>query len=260
MILIFSSFIILQAQERKLLVPLWVEPHSTSQFTIESLPSNEEHAIETTEAFKEALWALPISSSPTDSSEVPKRLKLLPANMSLGERALWGESGLFRSLGFAELTPTARKSELEFRRTTLSLHQISGFLTLALFIPTLYFGQSRINDLNRAQTDFSFFPNNNTASIHRAFAMATFASYMTTALLSVLSPPPLIRRDEWSTISTHKLLSWIHFIGMLATPVLIKLSLDATSLEAQKNLRTAHQITAYTTFAALSLSMIVITF
>ena len=85
---------------------------------------------------------------------------------------------------------------------------------------------------------------------------------MATASLALFSPPPLIRRDEWSTVSLHKTLAIIHFTGMLALPILGYLAAQEERKDFSKaqSLQRTHQIVAYTTFVTFTASMIVITF
>jgi hypothetical protein len=188
----------------------------------------------------------PLFESPAvDTTAVTPKRKLLPDNMSLMERSLWGESGLFRSVGLAApLTPEVRKSELGLRRTMLSIHQIGGFVTLGLMISTVYYGQLVLNGHRQ------YLPR------HKAFVAATIVSYTATGLLSVMSPPPLIRRDEISTTTIHKTLAWVHFLGMVVTPIIGKTIKHSSNI----NMAHYHQVSAYITTGALAASMIVVTF
>jgi hypothetical protein len=190
-----------------------------------------------------------LSDPPSDDSisALPKR-KLLPDKMSWLERGLWGESGVLRKVGLASpLTPEVRKSELSLRRTMLTVHQIGGFVTLGLMATTVYYGQKSLNNPDiRTYRQY-----------HQGFVSATIASYTATALLAVLSPPPLIRRDEVSTTTIHKTLAWVHLVGMVVTPIL-----GASLGRNFKHDKLAHfhQASAYVTAGALAASLIVITF
>ncbi|HVN48685.1 MAG TPA: hypothetical protein VMU30_07675 [Bacteroidota bacterium] len=189
----------------------------------------------------------PLPPLPADDS-LPMMVKprLLPENISFMEKGLWGEDGLFRTTGIASpLTPESRKSELSLRRTMLVAHQIGGFVTLGCMISAIYFGQKILNG------DRGYVTN------HKIFVTATITSYSLTGLLAVLSPPPLIRRNESSTITIHKTLAWVHFTGMVLTPILgSMISRRATDSQIAH----FHQISAYTTATALAASLIVITF
>jgi hypothetical protein len=204
-----------------------------------------------------------------DSSEAAKpKIKLLPDHLSLMESALWGEHGLMRITGIAPLTPSARKSELSVRRTMLTAHQIGGFITMGLFIPTLIYGQRNINQWNASESGQGTL-DKQLDRTHKNWAGYLFASYMVTGGLSILSPPPFIRRDDWGTTSLHKTLAWVHFAGMVAIPFLGSAAASAdrdASRQAHpdysraKSLRTIHQIVAYTTAAAFTASLVIMTF
>lgn len=188
----------------------------------------------------------PLPVIENDSLPLMMKPRLLPEKISFMEKGLWGENGLFRTLGIAApLTPESRKSELSLRRTMLTAHQIGGFVTLGSMITAAYFGQKIIDG------DRGYVTN------HKIFVTTTIISYSATGLLAVLSPPPMIRRDEASTTTLHKTLAWVHFTGMILTPILgSMISKRATDSQVAH----FHQISAYTTTAALAASLIVITF
>jgi hypothetical protein len=184
-----------------------------------------------------------------DSLPPPVKPRLLPENTSFMERGLWGESGILRDLGIASpLTPEVRKHELDVRRTMLTMHQIGGFVTLGSMLATVYFGQKYLDRGQRGDLD-----------MHETFVATTIASYSATALLAVLSPPPLIRREgEISTTTIHKTLAWIHAAGMIVTPLLgAAIHRRGASYYDQARY---HQIAAYITTAVFAASMIIITF
>jgi len=183
--------------------------------------------------------------------------RLLPQNMSLMEKGLWGENGILRTTGIASpLTPQVRKSELSLRRAMLTAHQIGGFLTLASMIAAVYYGQKSLLDPNSGQRNDPY------RNPHQFFVTSTFVLYSATGLLAVLSPPPLIRRDEISTTTIHKTLAWVHFIGMVVTPILGSTILKRGPIGRYVDLNQArfHQISGYVTVSALAASMIVVTF
>jgi hypothetical protein len=204
-------------------------------------------------AFYKAYPDTSISQDTTTVSEdttgfpVETKPQLLPDKISFMERFLWGENGFLRKTGIASpLSPESRKSELQVRRTMLTAHQIGGFTTLGLMLASCYYGQ-KIIDGHR-----------NFRGTHQGFVTATIASYSLTGLLAVLSPPPLIRRDEESTTSIHKTLAWIHFAGMIATPIL------GNMIGGRRNFNIdrahVHQIAAYATTAVFTAAMVVMTF
>ena len=192
----------------------------------------------------------PVASDSMMRQDLPDRPKprLLPDNMSFVERSVWGETGLVREIGIASpLTPEVRKHELAVRRTMLTMHQIGGFVTLGLMGTAVYYGQMTLNN-----------PQTRTyRSRHQTFVTATIFSYAATGLLAALSPPPLIRRDETSTTTIHKTLAWIHFAGMILTPIIGSTLHHSMSYDQQARF---HQVSAYITTATLAASLIVITF
>jgi hypothetical protein len=165
--------------------------------------------------------------------------------MSFLEHDLWDEDGFLRKIGIAgSLNTESRKEELTARRTMLTMHQIGGFVTLGLMGTAAYAGQMALDGKRSFR------------NVHQTFVTATIATYSATALLAALSPPPLIRRDEVSTTTIHKTLAWIHFAGMIVTPILGS-TITRRSPPARAHV---HQISAYITTATFAASMIVITF
>ncbi len=193
----------------------------------------------------------------TPAAEARPKRRLLPENISFMENGLWGEHGFFRAVGIAgELTPESRKSELSARRTMLTMHQIGGFVTLGLMGVTLYYGQKTLNDSNLPAQDKT--DQNN----HNKFVTYTIITYGLTGLLAIISPPPLIRRDETSTTTIHKTLAWVHVAGMILTPILGSMVRQRSGRYSYIDLSKAHfhQIAAYATTGVFAASLIVITF
>jgi hypothetical protein len=112
---------------------------------------------------------------------------------------------------------------------------------------TVYFGQQTLDNPG----------NRSYRRTHSTLVPLTITSYGITGLLAALSPPPLIRREEFSTTTLHKTLAWIHFAGMILTPIL---GASLGHSMSYNQLAHFHQISAYVTTAALAASMIVITF
>lgn len=173
----------------------------------------------------------------------PASDSLLPALMGPMETVFWGRHGMMRGLGFP-LTEASREEELSLRRTMLTLHEIGGFTTLASMTATVVVGQMIVNgrtDVNRLKDHL---------------AWTTVGLYSTTALLALLTPPPVVRRKEFSSLTLHKAFAVVHFTGMLVEPVLgYTFKHDPTPQVLRY-----HQILGYTTLAALAGAMIVITF
>lgn len=167
---------------------------------------------------------------------------LLPEILSPGERLFWGERGLMRVIGAFPLNEESREQELILRRGLLTAHQIGGFLTLASMIATAYAGQMIVNGDNSYET------------AKTRLAWTTVGAYFTTASLALLSPPPLLRRAGWSSVSTHKALAWVHFTGMVVTPLL------GVMVDGDRDRQMLHQVSGYVTTAAFAGAMLVITF
>jgi hypothetical protein len=185
------------------------------------------------------------------NSQTDTTSSLLPDKMSVLEKGLWGKNGLFRITGLAPLTPEARQSELKLRRAMLSIHQIGGFTTLGLMAISAYYGKKA----------YEFGPGSVYAEKHRTLVRATIATYTLTALFALMSPPPLIKRDDkGSSLTIHKTLAWIHGAGMIATAILGRRVRESTTLDDYNRLKKIHMGVAITTFTALASAMIVITF
>ena len=227
----------------------------TSDIDGNAQPSHPQSLVFRTDPDNEVLS--PADSAGVDSLPRPVHRKLLPDNMSFMESGLWGENGILRGIGIASpLTPEVRKHELAVRRTMLTMHQIGGFLTLASMIATDYFGQMSLSSPNTGQRDDPY------RSRHQTFVATTITLYAATGALAVLSPPPLIRRDETSTTTIHKTLAWIHFAGMILTPIIGNTILKRGPVGRYADLNQArfHQISAYATTAVFAASMIIVTF
>jgi hypothetical protein len=182
-----------------------------------------------------------------DSLQITEKPKLLPDKISFAENMLWGENGLTRKIGLTgDLTPETRKNELQVRRTMLTAHQIGGFATLGLMIASAYVGQTVI-DGRRDLGD-----------THKSLVGATILTYSLTGLLAILSPPPSIRRDDFSTTTLHKTLAWAHVAGMIITPILGSYIQSHRTFNMDK--AHVHQLSGYITTALFATSLIVITF
>ena len=186
------------------------------------------------------LFSIPVSVSAQDSSQT---LPLLPDRLGPMEVVFWGKGGAMRKLFDFPLTPEGRESEMRLRRNMLGLHQLGGFVTLAAMAATMVVGQKVYNG------------DRDLRQIHKALAFTTVSAYFSTAAFSLFTPPPLIRRNEWSSISTHKMLGTLHFTGMLAMPVL-----GTLIREGNTELRPVHLGVGYATLAAFGAAMLVITF
>lgn len=179
-----------------------------------------------------------------DFDESDDNVPLLPKNISFMENALWGESGLFRTFGIASaLSPEQRQKELEWRRTFLTLHQSAGLLSWGLMASTVVTGQLWLD----GKMD--------TPNWHKRLLYATISTYAITGLIAIITPPPFERRDEFSTISFHKIAAWVHFAGMIATPILGKAINNSNDYYKSAQI---HQTTGYITFSVYSAAMLAI--
>jgi hypothetical protein len=167
---------------------------------------------------------------------------LLPPRLGPMESLLWSEQGWMRRAFDFPLTAESRTQELGLRRTMLSIHQLGGYATFAGMVATSVLGQMVING------------DEDLGDEKKIAAMSTIALYFATAGLSIFTPPPLVRRDKWSTTSTHKLLGLFHFAGMVITPII------APEFEEKGTQRMVHQISGYTTTAIFGAALLVMTF
>jgi hypothetical protein len=194
-----------------------------------------------------ALLLIAAIPSPSTAQEAAQEedaaVPLLPARLGPMESLLWSESGWIRRAFDYPLTPQGRADELALRRNMLGLHQFGGFVTLAGLTGTVFLGQQVYN----GRTDLG--------QMHGALALTTVGFYFATAALSLFTPPPAIRRNEWSSVSTHKLLGSLHFGGMMLTPVLGRMVADD-----RNELRKIHLVSGYATTAVFAASLLVVTF
>ena len=129
----------------------------------------------------------------------------LPSNMPLSKKILWGENGIVRKLNLA---PESRVKELELRSKMLQLHQKLGLLNLGLMSLQMYLGSDMYDNNNRDH-----------GSAHRYLGYSSFSIYMTTAGLQLFSPPAFRYSKGYSSMKIHRYLSYIHFAGMILTPI-----------------------------------------
>ncbi len=172
-------------------------------------------------------------------------LTLLPMNISYFEKFLWGKNGLFRKVGLtADLSLEQREKELLWRRNFLNLHQTLGLITWGLMAGTITTGQLWLD----GKIDSPLW--------HKRFLYATIVGYGFTGIMAVITPPPILRRNEFSTVTFHKLAAWLHFAGMLATPIVGKLILS--SGDNYYKVAKIHQKLGYFTFSVYTVSMLTI--
>ena len=129
----------------------------------------------------------------------------IPNNMPLIKNIFWSDEGLLRRL---DLAPKSRFKELELRRDMLQLHQKTALVNLGLMSYQYYLGHEMDKDYD------------NRSRLHKSLGYASFGLYMTSAGLSVFSPPALKYDKGVSSINIHRFLSVIHFSGMIMQPFL----------------------------------------
>tara|TARA_B000000475_G_scaffold39340_1_gene29148 strand:- start:5579 stop:6154 length:576 start_codon:yes stop_codon:yes gene_type:complete len=157
-------------------------------------------------------------------------------NMPIRTKLLWGDKGLFRQINFG---PNNRKDEIRLRVRMLQNHQKLALASLGLVAYQSYLGNQM------AEGDYS------KQDAHRTFSKITWGTYMVSASLSYFAPPAQKYNKRISSMKVHQWLSYIHFAGMMALPVLGKNIV--TSNDYDKAL-TLHQNVASITFASMSLS------
>jgi hypothetical protein len=206
-----------------------------------------------------ALFGTPCRAQGLDSLPTPAEA-LLPEVMGPMEKVMWGREGLMRNFGYP-LTEASREREMGLRRGLLTAHQLGGFLTLAAMAGTVVTGQLLINSADEAEGAHAGHGGGgehdhglHTAKV--ALAWSTVGLYATTAMLSLMAPPPGHRkaRNGWDSISWHKALGVAHFTGMFVTPFL------GLAIDDNHDAQIFHQVTGYTTLAALAGAMLVVTF
>ena len=158
--------------------------------------------------------------------------------MPLHTRILWGEKGLIRKMNLA---PETWRAELKLRTKMLQNHQKLAMVSLGLLAYQYSLGQQVI--------DSGFAPKYTSA--HRKYSTVTWGFYMTSASLSYFAPPALVYEKRVSSMKIHRWLSYIHFAGMIALPVLGKnISKSGYELSATN----LHQDVATVTFVSMILS------
>ena len=189
--------------------------------------------------------------------ETSSQTALLPIGLGPIKRAFWGENGVMRNFNAFELTPEKRERELIVRRRMLQTHQVMGMVTLGTMLASAVTGQIMISTkLGTTQEKIK--------PIHQAATTATIIAYSTTALLQLLAPPPIIIRKNkgWSNIKAHRTLAYLHFTGMVMTPIIGQMMYGSLSLENGKSeqLRSFHQKAGYVTTGLFAAAVLVMKF
>jgi len=165
-------------------------------------------------------------------------------HMSPLEKIFWGRRGLFRATGLfktdQEMPANDLRSISKLRRKMLKYHQALGLVTVASMAVTVIGGERAYDGKG--------------SSLHTTSLPFTIGLYSTAAVLALSSPPKLLRGSGGiDTITFHKVFAVFHLAGMLITPMLAPDSPVGDSADI-------HRILGYSTFAAFSAGMLIVTF
>jgi len=157
-------------------------------------------------------------------------------SMPFHTKILWGENGMIRKLNLA---PQSRKQELKLRTKMLQNHQKLALVSLGMLTYQASLGyQLKEGDFTNLKK-------------HRTFSKVSWSMYMTSAGLSYFAPPGMVYEKRISSMKIHKWLSYVHFAGMLAIPILGKNITTAADYDKALKL---HQNVASLTLISMSLS------
>ena len=131
----------------------------------------------------------------------------IPSNMPIIKRPLWSEQGLLRKYNIA---PQSRLDELKLRKTMMQWHQKLALVNLGLMAYQVNIGKKIDEDPSEYHDKYQ--------QIHKNLGYTSFTIYMTSAGLSIFSPPALKYDKGMSSMKLHRYLSLIHFTGMAIQP------------------------------------------
>ena len=137
----------------------------------------------------------------------------IPQNMPLIKKPFWSEDGLFRKLDWA---PNSRYEELIVRKNMMQWHQKIALLNLGIMSYQYYLGEEI--DQNGAYSILGQDKYNHYKSMHKSLGYTSYTLYMTSAGLSVFSPPALKYDKKISSMKLHRYLALILFAGMSVQP------------------------------------------
>ena len=170
----------------------------------------------------------------------------LPPNLPLFKKILWCENSLIRKLDYA---PKTRMEDMKLRHKMLKTHQKLGLLTLGMMTYQSYLGMQMVDEGKYEEYSVR----------HRILGYSTFATYMTTASLSIGAPPPFRYSKGVSSIKIHRFLSYIHITGMLCMPYLGYLTagnLDTETENYSIKAKKVHRLIGNITVATFSLAFL----
>lgn len=125
----------------------------------------------------------------------------------------------------------------------LKAHRIMGLTTLAGMVAQGFLGAKLYHNYSPGLKN-----------THQNLAKGINICYTATAFLSLTAPPPLVRRKGFSGVKLHRGLAILHLSGMIATNVL------SHKIAENVALKPYHRAAAYTTFAAMTVSVIALKF
>ncbi len=124
-----------------------------------------------------------------------------------------------------------------------NIHQTTGLLTFAGMVAQGVVG----GKLYKNYSD-------DLRNTHRTIAKGVNITYGITATMALTAPSAIVHRRGMSSAKIHRMLAMVHLLGMLGTNVL------AHQIDRNPNLKPYHRITAYSTVAAFTISMVVFQF
>ena len=133
----------------------------------------------------------------------------IPENMPLIKKPFWSEEGLFRKFNIA---PESRYEELIVRKNMMQWHQKLALLNLGLMSYQYYLGKE-MDQGNVGGDQYTKYQ-----SMHKKLGYTTYTLYMTSAGLSIFSPPALKYDKKLSSMKLHRYLAVIHFTAMSVQP------------------------------------------
>ena len=137
----------------------------------------------------------------------------LPENMPLIKKLFWSENGIIRKL---DLAPASRYDELILRKDMMQWHQRIALINIGLMSYQYYLGKEI--DQNNAYQVLGADKYDEYKSMHKNLGYTTYTLYMTSAGLSLFSPPALRYDKNLSSMKLHRYLAIIHFAGMSIQP------------------------------------------
>ncbi len=172
----------------------------------------------------------------------------LPENIPFVKNIIWGENGTFRKL---DIGPETRIEELKLRRKMLQAHQWLGIITLAGLAYQYDVGKKLYDGDNNDYWDSHY-------DTHKAMGYVTYVTYISTASLSIFSPPARKYNNNLNSIKFHRGMAALHFTAMMAQPFLAKKAV--ANGKRYNELMDAHLKAGTVAFFALSLDALGITF